>query len=117
MPIRIVQSGYIHLPQLDWRSGQSAPSLGSCQHCWAQIDTNDFCSRWVKRKIAACADAGIQELTRKAFKQKRPNLPVTTIFKWEVEEIIESRYALVTFKIGHSLARTDRHGRRFFYSN
>jgi len=102
VPIRIFQSSNIHLPQLDWRGCGSAPPFGSGQHCWAQIDTNDVGRWWIKWEIPTSADACIQEPTREASKQERPDLTITTIFKRQIEQIVEGRYALIAFKVGHS---------------
>ena len=83
---------------------QPAPLFGSGQHCRTQVDTNDFGCRWIKLEISASADTDVQEPTRETFEQERSDLPVTTIFKWQVEQIIEGRYAFVAFKIGQFIS-------------
>src|SRR6266853_2002893 len=73
--------------------------LGSRQHPWTEIDSDNGGVLGIEWEILTSTDARIQQPTRKSAKEQWPQRMVASALKWQIEQIVEWRDPFISIEI------------------
>jgi hypothetical protein len=79
------QPRYVHFQEFDRCGCNGQPTFCSREHGRTYVDTDDLTPKGVEREIPTGAYASFQYAARESLKKQRPDLPVASVLKREIE--------------------------------